>query len=85
MLTLEAAAVDGEMRLSVVDTGCGVAPEELPNVMEPLFSTKARGLGLGLAIAKAIVEKHRGRITAESEMGKGSRFNVILPTSSSGV
>ncbi len=79
MLTFGATAANGEVQLSVTDTGSGIAPEELPNIMEPLFSTKARGLGLGLAIAKAIVEKHRGRITAESAPGKGSTFTVVLP------
>jgi two-component system NtrC family sensor kinase len=64
ILTFGATAVDGETHLSVTDTGSGIAAEELPIIMEPLFSTKARGLGLGLAIAKAIVEKHRGRITS---------------------
>lgn len=82
ILTFGAIAVGGETHLSVSDTGSGIAANELPVIMEPLFSTKARGLGLGLAIAKAIVEKHRGRITAESELGKGSRFTVVLPITS---
>jgi two-component system sensor kinase FixL len=78
-LTLAATVVGDEARLSVIDTGKGIPSPELPSVMEPLFSTKARGLGLGLAIAKAIVEKHRGRIAVESEVGKGSAFTIVLP------
>lgn len=78
-LTLTATVAESEAQLSVRDTGKGIAQSALPKVMEPLFSTKARGLGLGLAIAKAIVEKHRGRIAAESELGRGSRFTIVLP------
>jgi signal transduction histidine kinase len=78
-LTLAATVVGDEARLSVIDTGKGIPSPELPSVMEPLFSTKARGLGLGLAIAKAIVEKHRGRIAVESEVDKGSAFTIVLP------
>jgi signal transduction histidine kinase len=78
-LTLVATVASDEARLSVIDTGKGIRSPELPSVMEPLFSTKARGLGLGLAIAKAIVEKHRGRIAVESEVGTGSTFTVVLP------
>ena len=50
--------------------------------MEPLYSTKARGLGLGLALAKAILEKHRGTLRVESEAGRGTTFTVRLTASS---
>jgi signal transduction histidine kinase len=54
-------------------------PENLNKIFEPLFTTKAQGIGLGLAIAKAIVELHQGTITATSEPGKGATFTVRLP------
>jgi signal transduction histidine kinase len=53
-------------------------------VFEPYFTTKTRGLGLGLAIARRIVEEHSGRIEAESQAGRGSRFRVTLPLGHAG-
>jgi signal transduction histidine kinase len=77
-LAITARAVDGNVRVDVADTGVGIAPEVLGRVMEPLYSTKARGLGLGLAIARAIVEKNGGSLRVASEPGKGSTFTVFL-------
>ncbi|MFW5741210.1 MAG: ATP-binding protein, partial [Myxococcota bacterium] len=66
----------------VQDTGCGIAPDDLPKLFEPFFSTKevGRGSGLGLAISKSIVEGYGGAISVESEVGKGTKFLVRLPT-----
>lgn len=64
--------------VSVRDTGCGIADEELQRITEPLYSTKARGMGLGLAITMAIVEKNAGELQIESELGVGSKFSVVL-------
>jgi signal transduction histidine kinase len=78
-LTLRAAAAaDGQVELAVADTGVGIAPENLGRVLEPLYSTKARGLGLGLAIARAILEKNQGGLAVASEVGRGSTFTVRL-------
>lgn len=66
------------VEVSVKDTGIGIAPENLSRLMEPLYSTKARGLGLGLALAKAILDKHQGGLTISSESGRGSIFTVSL-------
>ena len=55
--------------MAFADSGVGIAPEDLSRVMEPLYSTKARGLGLGLALARAIVEKHRGTSCARKCVG----------------
>jgi signal transduction histidine kinase len=77
-LAVTARATDGTVRVDVADTGVGIAPELLGRVMEPLYSTKARGLGLGLAIARAIVEKNGGSLRVASEPGKGSTFTVFL-------
>jgi signal transduction histidine kinase len=77
-LTLTARQVDGHVEVDVTDTGVGIAPDAVARVMEPLYSTKARGLGLGLAIARAIVEKHGGGLRVRSELGKGTTFTVRL-------
>ncbi|HEY1378711.1 MAG TPA: protoglobin domain-containing protein [Gemmataceae bacterium] len=77
-LTVRGRAVGGGVEITFSDTGVGIEPENLGRVMEPLYSTKARGLGLGLALARAIVDKHRGTIRAESEVGRGSTFIVRL-------
>lgn len=65
--------------ISVTDTGCGMSTDTLGQIMEPLFSTKSRGLGLGLALAREIVQKHGGRISVSSQVGVGSTFTVHLP------
>jgi signal transduction histidine kinase len=69
---------DGSIELSVTDSGVGMPPEVMARVTEPLFSTKARGLGLGLAISRAIVEKNQGALRVKSEPGKGSVFTIRL-------
>jgi len=65
--------------VSVADTGAGVAPEHLPRLFQPLFTTKPRGIGLGLAVARRLAEANGGTIEAWSEPGRGSRFTVRLP------
>jgi len=69
---------DGSVEVAVLDTGVGIAPENLKHITEPLYSTKARGLGLGLALARAILDKNRGSLHVVSELGKGSTFTVRL-------
>jgi signal transduction histidine kinase len=78
-LELGAAVSGSALTLSVSDTGEGIRPEVLPRVFDPYVTTKAQGLGLGLAIARRIVEAHGGRIEAESRPGLGSTFRVTLP------
>lgn len=70
---------DGEVELSVSDTGTGISEENLKSVFKPFFTTKHTGTGLGLAISKNIIEKHKGRMVAESKVASGSNFRVILP------
>jgi len=65
--------------LAVADTGTGIPPDQLSQIMEPLYSTKARGLGLGLAISRAILDKNKGSLRVQSEVGKGSTFTLRLP------
>ncbi len=65
--------------ITVADQGKGIAPEILPNIFRPFFTTKGHGTGLGLSLARRIVESHGGTITARSEVGKGTQFMVRLP------
>ena len=80
-----AAPATSSVQVSVSDTGAGIPPEHLPHVFERFYrvdSSRARvtgGSGIGLAIARQLVEAHGGRIWAESETGKGSTFHFILP------
>jgi signal transduction histidine kinase len=70
---------DGDcVAVDVADTGVGIAPENIVRVTEPLYSTKARGLGLGLAIARAVLEKNKGTLRVASEPGRGTTFTVTL-------
>ncbi len=68
-----------EMRISVKDSGIGIRSEDLARLFTPLFTTKASGIGLGLATSKKLAEVNGGRIEVKSELGKGSTFTLILP------
>jgi C4-dicarboxylate-specific signal transduction histidine kinase len=69
----------GEVEIFVRDTGPGLPPEVRLHAFEPFFSTKTQGLGMGLAIVRSIVERHRGRVHAENEITGGAIFRVQLP------
>jgi len=65
--------------VEVADNGRGIAPDHLPNIFRPFYTTKGDGTGLGLSLARRIVEDHQGRIDVSSTLGKGTTFAVILP------
>ena len=65
--------------ISVSDTGRGIPAENLPNIFRPFYTTKGNGTGLGLSLARRIVEDHHGRIDVTSTVGEGSKFTVLLP------
>jgi signal transduction histidine kinase len=67
------------VRAKFVDTGSGIAPDDLPRLFEPFYTTKTEGLGLGLYLTHNIVEEHGGRIEVESELAEGAMFTVWLP------
>ncbi|SFA87249.1 ATP-binding protein [Pseudomonas sp. NFPP24] len=74
--------VEGEhVWLEVADNGCGIAPETVQKIFDPFFTTKpvGEGTGLGLSLSYGIVKKHRGDISVSSELGKGTKFRVVLP------
>jgi signal transduction histidine kinase len=70
---------DANARISVQDRGCGIPGETLPKLFDSFFSTKQQGMGLGLSIARSIVDAHGGRIWAENREGHGAAFHVELP------
>jgi signal transduction histidine kinase len=78
-LNVSAARADRTIEVRVTDTGVGIAPADLSKITEPLFSTKARGMGLGLAITNAILAKISGKLLVTSEVGRGSTFTVQIP------
>jgi len=76
-----ASATEGQAEIRVIDRGCGIAAEHLPNLFQPFFSTKAEGMGMGLNICRSIVEFHHGRIYVETnpEPVGGSIVRITLP------
>jgi signal transduction histidine kinase len=65
--------------LWVSDDGCGIAPENLDRIFDPLFSTKSKGTGLGLAVVSRVVQQHAGLVLCDSTPGRGTTFEVYLP------
>jgi len=82
-ISLEVLANGGRVELAVADTGPGVPAELRGRVFEPFFTTRAAGIGLGLAIARQIVEAHSGSIQVGQSISGGARFSVILPAAGS--
>jgi signal transduction histidine kinase len=78
-LTIQAARRKGAFIVSVEDTGGGIPEEIKTKMFTPLFTTKSKGQGLGLAVVKRLVEALKGTITFESTEGKGTRFTVEFP------
>jgi signal transduction histidine kinase len=67
------------LRITISDTGVGIAPANLPHLFDPFFTTKPSGTGLGLAVTRGIIEEHHGNLTVESAVGKGAAFVLTLP------
>ena len=81
-ITIRTESAGPFIRLSVVDNGPGIPQEKLAKIFEPLFTTKAKGVGLGLPTVRKIVEQHGGTIDVESIVGAGTTFVVLLPRQS---
>jgi len=78
-IRIESRKRNGQVEVSFADTGTGMSKEVLQRLWSPLFTTKAKGMGFGLAICKRIVEAHGGAISVESIVGKGTTFTITIP------
>jgi signal transduction histidine kinase len=78
-ITVGMEVVDGHVDIKIADTGIGIPENVLGKIFDPLFTMKAKGIGLGLAVCKSIVERHQGSIGVASQVGKGTTFTVSLP------
>ncbi len=78
-VSIVTSSSNGNIILSVIDSGRGIKKEDMKNIFNPFFTTKASGTGLGLAIADRIAKEHGGEITVESSEKQGSRFSLLLP------
>ena len=81
VITVSTTQTDGFAEVTISDTGEGIKPELILKIFDPLFTTKTKGTGLGLAVCQQIVSKHGGRIEVESKLGEGATFKVRLPVS----
>ena len=78
-ITVKTRQAGGGVEIAIIDRGSGIVASDLESIFNPFFTTKSSGVGLGLAIVTKIVDEHGGKITVESEPGKGSVFRVLLP------
>lgn len=85
VLTLTSHEREGRVYLEVRDTGPGMTPEVLARIFEPLFTTKTRGIGLGLAVSRMLARANDGEIAVSSRPGQGATFSVALPAAAAGV
>jgi signal transduction histidine kinase len=68
-----------KIKIEISDNGSGIPKKDMENIFEPFFTTKSSGVGLGLANARKIIERHKGVIKVNTAEGKGSRFEILLP------
>jgi two-component system, NtrC family, sensor histidine kinase HydH len=76
---VHAEAIASGVRVRVIDDGAGIRPDDIPKIFEPLFTTKAKGTGLGLGVVASIVRRHGGSIRVDSELGRGTTVSIELP------
>ena len=84
LLHIQTYAADNRGRgenvvITITDTGYGIPAEQLPRIFDGLHTTKERGMGLGLYTSKAIIDRHMGRISVQSQLGEGTTFTIMLP------
>ena len=78
-ITVKTRTSGSVAEIAIIDRGAGIDPRHVDSIFNPFFTSKPQGVGLGLAIVSTIVDEHGGKITVESELGKGSVFRVFLP------
>ena len=78
-ITVRGRRVGSEVSIEVSDSGAGLSKEECERLFTPYYTTKQHGTGLGLAIVQSVVSDHGGRISVESEPGRGATFQIALP------
>ena len=78
-LTVNGKEANDEIEVTISDTGTGMSEETLKRLWKPLFTTKAKGMGFGLAICKRLIEAHNGSVSVWSGLGKGTTFTIIIP------
>jgi len=78
-ITVTVRSVDRFVEIAIADSGCGISSENLPRVLEPFFTTKEKGSGLGLSICRSVLWEVDGTLTIESEPGKGTEVRVLVP------
>jgi signal transduction histidine kinase len=78
-VSLDVRLLDGQIEFAVTDTGVGISPEMIERVFEPLYTTKARGTGLGLPTVKMLIERHKGSLTIDSVEHEGTTVTVHIP------
>lgn len=78
-LFIKTELIEDNLVIKIADTGCGVPEEFMDKIFEPFFSTKKEGLGLGLSLAKKVIEEHGGRIEFSSKTGHGSEVKIYIP------
>jgi signal transduction histidine kinase len=78
-ITIRTLANEHHLQYEVSDTGPGIKREHLDKVFEPLFTTKARGIGLGLAVSRTLARANNGELTVDSALGRGATFRLTLP------
>ena len=83
-LTIRTQAKGAAVIATFTDTGVGIPPENREKIFQPLFTTKTKGIGLGLAVSRRLIEANGGTLTVESQAGEGSTFTVTIPVPDSG-
>jgi signal transduction histidine kinase len=78
-IILQASREADFVKLDVIDTGCGIAPDMLPKIFKPFHTTKPGGNGLGMPTTRKIVQAHGGNINVQSEEGRGTKASIRLP------
>ena len=78
-IIIKAVKLEDEVIIQVIDEGVGIAEENLNNIFEPLYTTKAKGIGLGLALVKRYCEANGSTISVKSDLGVGTTFSINIP------